>query len=112
MELFKINGLVFTKEDFLEDISEFEDIIDIVKELQNNLSFEEIECVGKNDCCERTSRNYIVEVQGFINSNDEFITKDELENNNMNKEGQILDIFVIRLYKCLECEKWIIDILE
>ena len=30
MELFKINDLVFNKEDFLDNISEFEDIIPIV----------------------------------------------------------------------------------
>lgn len=112
MELFKINDLVFTKEDFLDDISEFEDIIDIVKELQGNLSFQEIECVGENDCCEKTNRNYIVEIQGFINSDDEFITKEELENGELNTNEQLLESFVIRLYKCLECGKWIIDILE
>lgn len=112
MELFKINGLVFAKEDFLDNISEFEDIIDIVKELQNTLSFQEIECVGENDCCEKTNKNYIVEIQGFINKNDEFITKEELENSEINKREQFLDLFVIRIYKCLECGKWIIDILE
>lgn len=112
MELFKINDLVFTKEDFLEDISEFEDIIDIVKELQDNLSFQEIQCVGENDCCEKTNKNYIVEIQGFINSDDEFITKEELENGELNTNEQLLESFVIRLYKCLECGKWIIDILE
>lgn len=112
MELFKINDLVFTKEDFLDDISEFEDIIDIVKELQDNLSFQEIQCVGENDCCEKTNKNYIVEIQGFINSDDEFITKEELENGELNTNEQLLESFVIRLYKCLECGKWIIDILE
>lgn len=112
MELFKINDLVFTKEDFLEDISEFEDIIDIVKELQDNLSFQEIQCVGENDCCEKTNKNYIVEIQGFINGDDEFITKEELENGELKTNEQLLESFVIRLYKCLECGKWIIDILE
>lgn len=112
MELFKINDLEFTKEDFLDDISEFEDIIDIVKELQDNLSFQEIQCVGENDCCEKTNKNYIVEIQGFINSDDEFITREELENGELNTNEQLLESFVIRLYKCLECGKWIIDILE
>ena len=53
MELFKINDLVFNKEDFLDNISEFEDIIPIVEELSANLSYDEIECVGENDCCIR-----------------------------------------------------------
>lgn len=111
MELFNINGLKFRKDEFLDNISEYEDIIDIVKELQNNLVFEEIQCVGENDCCGKTNKNYIVEIQGFIDKNDEFITKEELINKER-KEEEPLDIFVIRLYKCLECGKWIIDILE
>lgn len=111
MELFNINGLKFKKDEFLDNISEYEDIIDIVKELQNHLVFEEIQCVGENDCCGKTNKNYIVEIQGFIDKNDEFITKEELINKERMEE-EPLDIFVIRLYKCLECEKWIIDILE
>ena len=78
MELFKIKDLVFRKEDFLDDISEFEDILPIIEELQDGLTYEEIECVGVNDCCNETNKNYVVEIQGFIDSNDEFITKEEL----------------------------------
>lgn len=112
MELFSIKGLKFNSEDFLDDISEFEDIIEIIKELQEDLSFEEIQCVGENDCCEKTNKNYIVEIQGFIDSNDEFITKEELANKDKSIENEIFDIFVIRLYKCIDCGKWIVDILE
>ena len=112
MELFKIKGLSFLKEEFLDDINEFEDIIPIIEELQNELSYEEIECVGENDCCGKTSKNYIVEIQGFIDSNDEFVTKEELMSRGEKIENELLDIFVIRVYKCVQCGKWIIDILE
>ena len=56
--------------------------------------------------------NYYVEIHGYINSQDEFITKEEKEKfeNVLNKEK--LDLFVIRIYKCVDCGKWIIDILE
>ncbi len=73
MELFKIKDLVFRKEDFLDDISEFEDILPIIEELQDGLTYEEIECVGVNDCCNETNKNYVVEIQGFIDSNDELL---------------------------------------
>ena len=112
MELFKINDLVFNKEDFLDNIREFEDIIPIVEELSANLSYDEIECVGENDCCNKTNKNYIVEIQGFINDEDEFVTKEEIEVNKDIISGSGMDIFIIRLYKCVECGKWIIDILE
>ena len=112
MELFKINDLVFNKEDFLDNISEFEDIIPIVEELSANLSYDEIECVGENDCYNKTNKNYIVEIQGFINDEDEFVTKEEIEVNKDIISGSGMDIFIIRLYKCVECGKWIIDILE
>lgn len=112
MKLFKINDLVFNREDFLDDISEFEDLLPIIQELQDNLFYEEIECVGENDCCKTTNKNYIVEIQGFLNSEDEFITKKEIEENPILASGNMLDIFIIRIYKCIDCGKWIIDILE
>ena len=112
MELFKINDLVFNKEDFLDNISEFEDIIPIVEELSANLSYDEIECVGENDCCNSTDKNYIVEIQGYLDSEDEFYTKEELIQHGTNLENGNLDPFIIRIYKCVECGKWIIDILE
>ena len=77
MNLFTIDGLSFNKEDFLDNINEYEDIIAIIEELQENLKYDEIECVGENECCNKTKKNYIVEIQGFINQNDEFITMEE-----------------------------------
>ena len=112
MRLFSLNDLNFNEEDFLDNINEYEDIIPIIEELQNSLSYDEIECVGENECCNKTNKNYIVEIQGFIDGNDEFITKEELENNPTRAQGEIMDLFVIRLYKCVDCGKWIIDILE
>ena len=49
---------------------------------------------------------------GFLNQEDEFITKKEIEENPSLFNGQVMDLFVIRLYKCVSCGKWIIDILE
>lgn len=111
-KLFEIEDLVFYKEDFLDNIGEFEDIIYLIKELSSQLKYEKIEVVGQNDCCEATNENYIVEVQGFLNEEDDFFTKEEVEA--LSKEGPVgmLDLFVIRIYKCLSCNKWIIDILE
>ena len=111
-KLFEIGDLSFYKEDFLDNIDEFSDIIDIIKELSNELSYEEIEVVGNNECCEKTNKNYIVEIQGFIDEEDSFITKKEAEELSKNGELGLLDLFVIRIYMCLECKKWIIDILE
>ena len=44
MNLFTIDGLSFNKEDFLDNINEYEDIIAIIEELQENLKYDEIEC--------------------------------------------------------------------
>jgi len=112
MELFKIKDLVFNKEEFLDDIEEFEDIIPIIQDLSSELDYEKIECTGINDCCEKTKENYIVEIQGFINEEDEFITREELECMGLQTSEKLLDLFVIRVYKCIDCNKWIIDILE
>lgn len=112
MRLFKIKDLTFNKEDFLDDINEFEDLLPIIEELQDELTYDEIECVGENDCCNKSNKNYIVEIQGFLNQEDEFITKKEIEENPSLINGQVMDLFVIRLYKCVDCGKWIIDILE
>ena len=111
MELFKIKDLVFRKEDFLDDISEFEDILPIIEELQDGLSYEEIECVGVNDCCNETNKNYVVEIQGFIDSNDEFITREELMTLG-NIDEDMLDTFIITIHMCVNCGKWVLGILE
>lgn len=112
MELFRIKDLAFNRKDFLDNIDEFEDIIPIVQDLSSELSYEKIECTGVNDCCEKTNMNYIVEIQGFINEEDEFVTREELESLGAQNSAKLLDLFVIRIYKCIECNKWIIDILE
>ena len=99
MNLFTIDGLSFNKEDFLDNINEYEDIIAIIEELQENLKYDEIECVGENECCNKTKKNYIVEIQGFINQNDEFITMEEAKENRLyyNKR-QINTICLLLLY--------------
>lgn len=111
-ELFTIKDLAFKKEEFLDNIEEFEDIIPIIQDLSSQLSYEKIECTGINDCCEKTNENYIVEIQGFLNEEDEFITREELELLGAKPSEKLLDLFVIRVYKCVDCNKWIIDILE
>ena len=112
MKLFNIKGLEFNSEDFLDELIEFEDIIPIIKDLEETLNYEEIECVGENDCCNNTNKNYIVEIQGFINNEDEFLTKEEVISSKSDISREQLDMFVIRIYKCVDCGKWIIDILE
>lgn len=111
-ELFKIKDMSFYEEDFFDDITEYEDIIPIIKELEDKLDYEKISCVEINECCSKGKDNYLVEIIGYINSEDEFITKEEKEQfENVLKEDA-LDLFVIRVYKCVDCGKWIIDILE
>lgn len=111
-KLFKIRDLVFYKEEFLDNIEDYEDIIFIIKELSHKLDYEEIEVAEDNDCCERTKKNYFIEIQGFINENDQFFTKEEVGLAVKEKTMELLDLYVIRIYKCLDCKKWIIDILE
>lgn len=110
-ELFKIEDLKFFEEDFQDDINEFQDIIPIVEELSDKFTYEKIQCVDLNDCCEKTKENYLVEIKGFLTEEDDFITFEELEKgDSIKREG--LTLFVIRVYMCVQCGKWIIDILE
>lgn len=111
-KLFTIKDLVFYKEDFLDNIEDFEDVIHIIKEFSHKLNYEELEVVEENDCCGRTKKNYFIEIQGFLNEYDEFITREELGLLVKERQSGLLDLFVIRIYKCLACRKWIIDILE
>ena len=111
-KLFTIKDLVFYKEDFLDNIEEFEDVIHIIKEFSHKLNYEELEVVEENDCCGRTKKNYFIEIQGFLNEYDEFITREELGLLVKERQSGLLVLFVIRIYKCLACRKWIIDILE
>lgn len=107
MLLFEIDGIKFYKEDFQDDYFEYEDIIPIIQEFQEALTIEKISCVDLNDCCQGTKENYFAQIQGFINDEDEFLLIDEVE-----KGKENLDLYVIRIYKCTNCDKWIIDILE
>lgn len=109
-ELFKIKDLSFYEEDFLDDISEYEDIIPIIKELERKLTYEKLAVTEDNECCGKSRDNYFTQIHGYINKDDEFITNEEVEQFKLNKEE--LDLFVIRIYKCVDCGKWIIDILE
>lgn len=111
-EIFEIDNIKFYKEDFQDNINEFEDLFPIIEELSPTLKCEKIECVDLNDCCGKTKENYFVEIQGFLTEDDDFITKEEIENNKVTVDTKTLDLFVIRLYKCTSCNKWIIDILE
>ncbi|NLK95007.1 MAG: hypothetical protein GX275_07430 [Clostridiales bacterium] len=109
-ELFNINNESYFEEDFLDDITEYEDIIPIIKELEHELTSEEITCTEINDCCNVSKNNKYTEIIGYLNSEDEFITKKEMETYNIKRDE--LSLFVIRIYKCVDCGKWIIDILE
>ena len=54
----------------------------------------------------------ISDINSYINGEDEFITKEEKEKFENVLNDKSLDLFVIRVYKCVDCGKWIIDILE
>lgn len=117
-ELFKIKDLVFYEEDhatdydeeYEQDIDTVNSVIPIIQELQNELSYQKITCTETNECCDIGKENYLVEIQGYINKDDEFITKQELIDYNINRND--VELYIIRVYKCTQCGKWIIDILE
>lgn len=111
-KLFTINKIDFYREEFLDDIREYEDIIDIICDFQDNLKTEKINCVEKNDCCNETTENYISELVGVLTENDEFYSLDEVRSRQKEFENQRLDPFGIQIYKCTNCNKWIINILE
>ena len=50
-------------------------------------------------------------IQGFIDSNDEFITKEELMTLG-NIDEDMLDTFIITIHMCVNCGKWVLGILE
>lgn len=117
-EVFKIKDLTFYDEDhakdyddeYEEDLDSIEYVIPIIKELQDELIYEKITCTEVNKCCNNSKDNYLVEIQGYINSEDEFITKKEFEQYKINRKD--VELYIIRIFKCTECGKWIIDILE
>lgn len=109
-ELFKIRDISFYEEDFLDDIAEYEDIIPIISDFQKKLNYEIISCTEENECCGISEKNYFIQIYGYINNEDEFITSEEIDEFNVSRDE--LTLFVIRIYKCIDCGKWIIDILE
>lgn len=111
-ELFKINDVIFTKEDFQDDINDYLDIIDIIKEFSQGLNLEEIQCAEFNDCCNKTKNNKFAEIIGVLTEDDDFLTLEEVRSKREEYEGTKLDPFGIQIYKCLNCEKWMINILE
>ena len=111
-KLFQIKDLEFYEEDFVEDIEDYEDIIDIVSELQDELAYEIIEIAGDNGCCNDTKKNYLVEIIGYVDENDEFVTKKERDAMGFMADQKKFDLFVITIHKCTACGKWVISILE
>jgi hypothetical protein len=111
-KLFQVKDLEFYEEDFLDDISDYEDIIDIIQELSEDLDYEIIEVAGSNGCCDKTKKNYLVEIIGYIDENDEFITKEERDVMGVMALNKKFDLFVITVHKCTSCNKWVISLLE
>ncbi len=111
-KLFQIKDLEFYEEDFMEDIKEYEDIIEIVQELQDELTYEVIHIAGDNICCSNTKKNYLVEIVGYVDENDEFVTKKERDAMGFLADNKQFDLFVITIHKCMSCGRWIISILE
>ncbi|WP_195972355.1 hypothetical protein [Clostridium thermobutyricum] len=111
-ELFKIKDLVFYEEDFIDNIEDYEDIIYIIQDFANYLEYEKIVTADDNECCNKSRNNYFIQIHGYIDENDEFVTKEEVDKyKNVLAENK-LDLFVIRIFKCIDCGKWLIDILE
>lgn len=111
-ELFKIKDLSFYEEDFIDNIEEYEDIIYIIQDYQNELEYEKIQTADDNECCNKSRNNYFVQIHGYVDENDEFITKEEADKYKNVLTNNKLDLFVIRIFKCVDCGKWLIDILE
>ena len=111
-KLFTINKIDFYREEFLDDINEFKDIIDIIQDFQESLKIEKINFVEINDCCNQTTENYISELIGVLTEDDEFYALNEVRSRQKEFENQRLDPFGIQIYKCTKCNKWIINILE
>lgn len=111
-ELFKIDGVSFTKEEFQDNLNDYMDIVDIVKEFEEDLKLEDIECAELNDCCNKTKENKFAEIIGVLTQEDDFLTLEEVRSRREEYEGTVLDPFGIQIYKCKECNKWMINILE
>lgn len=117
-ELFRVKDLIFYDEDhakkyddeYAKDLEYLESNIPILKELESTLTYEKITCTEINKCCNISKENYIVELQGFIDNNDEFITNEEVEKFKLDKSK--LNLYIIRVYKCVDCGKWILDVID
>lgn len=111
-KIFQVKDLTFYEEDFIDDIKDYEDIIDIIQELSFNLDYETIEIAGSNGCCDKTKKNHLVEIIGYLDENDEFITKEEKDSLGIISNNKKFDLFVITIHKCTSCNKWTISLLE
>ena len=79
----------------------------LVKGISNMLFASIVEEIQR--MIERTEYTLVV---SYLDEEDNFYTKEELIENGVNLEVANLYPFIIRVYKCVECGKWIIDILE
>lgn len=111
-ELFKIKDLSFYEEDFIDNIEEYEDVIYIIQDYQNELEYEKIQTADDNECCNKSRNNYFIQIHGYVDENDEFVTKEEADQYKNVLANNKLELFVIRIFKCVDCGKWLIDILE
>lgn len=111
-KIFEVNGIEFFEEEFQDNINEFQDIIGILQSFQEDLKIEKIQCVDINDCCFETKENYICELVGALTKEDDFYTLKELRSNYDKFKDEMLYPFGIQVYKCVKCNKWIINILE
>lgn len=111
-KLFEISKIPFYKEDFQDNVEDFQDIIPIIQDFENYLKLEKIQCTDKNDCCYKTKENYIAEIIGVLTEDDDFYSLEEVRARESEFRGKRLDPFGIQVYKCLSCGKWIINILE
>lgn len=109
-ELFKINNISYYEEDFFDEISDYEDLIPLIKDMEDSLTSEEIQVTDINDCCNISKNNIYTEIVGYLNRDEEFITKEEMVTYNIDRAE--VTLFVITIYKCVDCGKWLIDILE
>ena len=111
-KLFQVKDLIFYEEEFVDDINDYEDLIPIIQELSPSLTYELIEVAGSNGCCDKTKKNNLVEIIGYIDENDEFITKEERDSLGILAQNKKFDLFVITIHKCTACNKWAISLLE
>ncbi|MGL5067174.1 MAG: hypothetical protein ACRC6T_04995 [Sarcina sp.] len=111
-ELFKIGDVIFTEEEFQDNINEYLDIVDIVKEFEGKFKLEDIECAEINDCCGATKFNAFAELVGVLTEDDDFLTLEEVRASQSIYEGTNVEPFGIQIYKCKSCNKWMFWLLE